>query len=389
MTVRRDPDGRWRYRVKIRLADGTRPRISGTAPKHENTKDAAQQAEREHIALVQQGAIAPGAKPGRETEAPRDALTLAAPAPMFREFVADHMVAYAKTNNKPSEQVGKEKAFRRHLLPTLGDLRLDEIRVKEVEVLKGELLAKGLKRKSVNNILVVLNKTMRYAQELEIIREIPRIRMLKFEKPPFQFLDFAQYAQLLETAKAEPEWYAAILLAGDAGLRRGEIRSLRWDDWERRNGRLAVSRSMWQGIEGSTKSWQMRTVPTTQRLNVALAAARHLRGRTVMATMDGHAMTNDVMDRALPRLCRRAGIPVIGWHALRHTFCSHLAIRGAPARVIQELAGHASLTTTLRYMHLVVGATDQAIALLEQPAPQMPSPCQNLARGEDAIEASA
>jgi len=37
----------------------------------------------------------------------------------------------------------------------------------------------------------------------------------------------------------------------------------------------------------------------------------------------------------------------IGWHALRHTFCSHLALRGAAGRVIQELAGHSSLMTTL------------------------------------------
>ena len=51
-------------------------------------------------------------------------------------------------------------------------------------------------------------------------------------------------------------------------------------------------------------------------------------------------------------------------HKLRHTFCSHLAMRGAPVKAIQELAGHESLTTTLRYMHLSPSARDQAIALL-------------------------
>jgi len=51
-------------------------------------------------------------------------------------------------------------------------------------------------------------------------------------------------------------------------------------------------------------------------------------------------------------------------HKLRHTFCSHLAMRGAPAKSIQDLAGHESLSTTLRYMHLTPSARDAAIALL-------------------------
>jgi site-specific recombinase XerD len=54
-----------------------------------------------------------------------------------------------------------------------------------------------------------------------------------------------------------------------------------------------------------------------------------------------------------------------GIHILRHTFCSHLAMRGAPARAIQELAGHQDLGTTQRYMHLSPAALDAAIRLLE------------------------
>lgn len=54
---------------------------------------------------------------------------------------------------------------------------------------------------------------------------------------------------------------------------------------------------------------------------------------------------------------------------LRHTFCSHLAMRGAPARAVQELAGHKDLSTTQRYMHLSPAAIKGAIRLLDQPKP--------------------
>ena len=52
-------------------------------------------------------------------------------------------------------------------------------------------------------------------------------------------------------------------------------------------------------------------------------------------------------------------------HILRHAFCSHLAMRGARARAIQELAGHVDLKTTQRYMHLSPAAVESAIRLLE------------------------
>ena len=72
-----------------------------------------------------------------------------------------------------------------------------------------------------------------------------------------------------------------------------------------------------------------------------------------------------------PSLIRRAGLPPSrNLHRLRHTFCSHLAMRGAPAKVIQELAGHADLKTTMLYMHLARGSAEAAVALLEQAAPK-------------------
>jgi site-specific recombinase XerD len=112
------------------------------------------------------------------------------------------------------------------------------------------------------------------------------------------------------------------------------------------------------------KGGRIRYVPLTRRLSDALRAARHLRGLRVLCDSEGKPLTQKVMQVMVRRVARRANVRP-GLHILRHSFCSHLAMRGAPARAIQELAGHQDLGTTQRYMHLSPAALDAAIRLLE------------------------
>ena len=83
--------------------------------------------------------------------------------------------------------------------------------------------------------------------------------------------------------------------------------------------------------------------------------------------MGNRPLTRKIVQSWMRRLSRRGGIESAG--VLRHTFCSHLAMRGAPARAIQELAGHADLSTTRRYMHLSPAAIEGAIRLLDTGRP--------------------
>ena len=94
---------------------------------------------------------------------------------------------------------------------------------------------------------------------------------------------------------------------------------------------------------------------------------RHLRSARVLCQDGAEPMTRQIVQTRAKRAARKAGLSNFGVHILRHTFCSHLAMRGAPARAIQELAGHKDLSMTQRYMHLSPAALDAAIRLLEQP----------------------
>lgn len=160
-----------------------------------------------------------------------------------------------------------------------------------------------------------------------------------------------------------------MLLGGDAGLRLGEMTGLEWDDLDFKRGKhgvLHVNRAEWEGHVGTPKGGRSRTVNMTARLSAALKAHRHLKGPRVLYSNDGGVADRDVLTSWIRRAERRAGLRVTGrLHILRHTFCSRLAMRGATAKAIQELAGHVSLSTTQRYMHLSPAAKESAIALLD------------------------
>lgn len=129
--------------------------------------------------------------------------------------------------------------------------------------------------------------------------------------------------------------------------------------------RLTVQRSDWCGQVTVPKGGRSRRLPMTQRLTGALRACRHLRSDRILCLADGRPITRDRVIKAVRGAQRVAGLSEAGVHLLRHTFCSHLAMKGAPARAIQELAGHADLSTTQRYMHLSPAATEDAIRLLD------------------------
>lgn len=104
---------------------------------------------------------------------------------------------------------------------------------------------------------------------------------------------------------------------------------------------------------------------TAARLAHTLREHRHLRSPRVVCLRDGAGLYQKAVAEHVARAARRAQLTVSGVHRLRHTFCSHLAMRGAPARAIPELAGHQDLITTQRYMHLSPAAIEGAIRLLE------------------------
>jgi hypothetical protein len=137
MPVRRDERGRWIFRHVVLMApdeDGVRAkrRIYGTAPRHDNTKAAA---EREMLEAIDR-LLCPERYVVAESVERKEVET-------FREFVEKRFLPYSEDKNKHSEVLSKKSILERHLVPFFGEMRLDAVRALQIEDYKREKLRGG------------------------------------------------------------------------------------------------------------------------------------------------------------------------------------------------------------------------------------------------------
>jgi integrase len=341
----------WIVDVDFELSDASRaPRIRKVSPVQ--TKRGAEQYERQLRESLLSGTY------GKEDEKL---------APSVKVFAQEFLVTYAETNNKPSEVETKRMILDRHIIPAMGNLRLDEVGPAQIEKYKSQKLKDRLSPKTVNNHLIVLRRMLAVASEWGSLVNVPRFKWLKVERPSFDFLDFDESERLV--AAADGDWQGMIALAISTGLRIGELLALRWEDLDLSRRMMMVRRNVARGIIGTPKSGKPRPVDLGRDIVVRLNEHRHLRGELVFCGDDGRMLSKAECKRPLWRACKRAGLRRIGWHVLRHTFASHLVMRGAPLRAIQELLGHASIEMTMRYAHLSADAKRMAVELLDRRHP--------------------
>lgn len=367
MSVRRDK--RWNtyfYRKTVCTPDGRKVRIFGT-PKAEGlpeTRAGAEEAERRAITRVLNTGKA--AKPVTERKE----------IPTVRTF-SKTFIETSQIKNKPSSVDAKNAILACHLLPLIGDLTLDKITYAVIEDLKLSLAKKTITRvdpkkldtarklspKTVNNCLVVLRRMLVVARKRGLIEYVPDVEWLKSPQPEFDFLDFAEADRLV--AAAEGQLKTILLVALKTGMRQGELLALRWQDVDLVAGRLTVKQNVVRGKIGTPKSGKPREIPLSDDVRAALKAHLHLRGPLVFCDMAGKMLSDSHDSKGLSHACKKAGLRPVGWHVLRHTFASHLAMQGASMKVIQDLLGHASIVMTMRYAHLAPEVARDAVRLLD------------------------
>ena len=280
-----------------------------------------------------------------------------------------------------------ESLVRVHIIPTLGRVKLKGLTPAHVRGFYREKLDSGLAPRTILHIHRTLSKALKQAV---LDGLIPRnvaasVRPPQPRKEEIQPLSREQVHTFLKAVSGD-RLEALYVLAITAGLRRGELLGLRWEDMDLEAGMLQVRRTLSETRDGrifeAPKSGKGRGVRLTKRAVSALRAHRKAQLEERIACAGGFAWRENglvfasetgtpIQGRNMMRHYKirleRAGLPsTFRFHDLRHTCATLLLRQGVHVKFVQELLGHSDVALTLNvYSHILPDMGDAAAGAMD------------------------
>lgn len=281
-----------------------------------------------------------------------------------------------------------ESKLRNHVVPILGEKRLDCIETTDMNTLirrkRSELGAN-----TVRGICTALGSLLTFAESEGVIPrgvrpdiDGPPLPSPQQQRPPS--LSDEQLDELIECAHDRVK--SMIRVAARTGLRVGELQGLMWDDIDKERLMLRVRRQFTSTCSTSPAKMPPpkggpRDIPLTEKTLVIFDQHRQTRWSgdpfvfsfKEFPSVNPSSPTEDQGSSLEPIHIQRLRSPIDvaferaalthtsrRWHCLRHTYAARLATRGTPLQYIQRLLGHKSIETTQIYAHLLPEAHDIA-----------------------------
>lgn len=273
---------------------------------------------------------------------------------------------------KPSAIRSYEASLRARVLPELGAARLSAITMVDLQDMADRILAEGRDGSTIRNTLMPVRAIYRRAVHRGELAVNPTLglQLPAARGRRDRVADPEEALRLISAAPARDQavWATALY----AGLRRGELMALRFEDVDFDGRRIHVSRS-WDIKEGRTVSPKStageRTVPMLAVLRTHLLEHRLRSGRGegfVFGKDGGAPFGYGATVARARRAWGRAGLSPIGLHECRHTYATLLIAAGVNPKAVSRFMGHSSISITLdRYGHLFPGSEDEAAELVD------------------------
>jgi integrase len=268
----------------------------------------------------------------------------------FKQLAQFWLENRASQKKKPEDD---RSILRTHLLPSFGELYLDQITTEHVDKYKTGKM-KYLSPQTVRNQMTLLISMLNAAVDMKWLRYVPRIKKPKVPERIFRYLcTEEEIKKLLIAAREEDpgvmEVYAAAIYTG---MRAGELCGIQWSDIDLDRRLITVQRS----YEKSTKTDKIRHIPILDPLLPILREWR-LKCHSPLWVFPSQTGTMNIksgriLQDIFHRCIQRAHLSYITFHDLRHTFASHWVMRGGDIFRLQKILGHSDINMTMRYAHL-------------------------------------
>lgn len=269
---------------------------------------------------------------------------------------------------------------RSHIIPAVGRHRLQKLRPTDIQSFYTEAGKTGrkdgkggLSPQTVVHIHRLLGKALRDAVRKDLLQRSPveRVDPPRVERQEMKVLNPEQINKLVKAAEGTV-FHIPVVLAVYTGMRRGEILGLKWSDISLQGRMLSVRRTLEQTESGlrlkepkSAKSRRLvvlssRLVEILQKHQKEQQKLKDLIGRDyndadlVCAREGGSFIEPDYISDNFRSVVKRAGLPYIRFHDLRHTHATLLLGQGIHPKIVSERLGHSTISITLdTYSHVL------------------------------------
>lgn len=259
--------------------------------------------------------------------------------------------------------------LKRHILPFFGKMKLSEIKVKDLKAWMLKISKLGISQNRFHKYHYVIKRIMDYSYENEYVTTNVMLHVKRnsklFSNPKSKDDDYFTKEErdlilndTCEDCNKKDKLNSMFLSAFMhtlflTGMRSGEALNLRWRDIDFEKKTITISTSMRRGIEGVTKTNQIRVVPMVERLSEALLEWRCSKDREYVFPVPNKGTpykdSRTIVDSKYRPMLERLNIPFKILYNARHTFASLSMEDGVPLSVISLCLGHQSTEITSRY----------------------------------------
>ena len=280
---------------------------------------------------------------------------LVSPKDTIRSLVGK-FYEYIELHQAPKTVRDKKYCFNGCLLGFFGSMRIGNLTSTFISIYQKSRKDQGIGNRSINKEIDYFRSFLKWADRSLNIQPLQQIKVekLPYKRPIPRVLTVEEIIRFIKAA--DPPYKVFFLTLYSLGLRSTSARTLKWEqiDWE---GRSLT-------IKG--KGGKENHLPLSDWLYNELSELRKAaRSKWVFPSpvKKGQPITN--VRKAIERTKRKAGIRKrIYPHLLRHTFATHLLAKNINLRTIQEILGHAQVTTTEFYTHVALNNKREAMSVV-------------------------